>query len=148
MALLEREREEGRELRPTLTLELVVYDKTLVVGLRCCRRSVGRSVSRFGVASSNVSATVSITTHQSPVDPADHNERGGMASAVRRRVTTQLRCFALRDLIGACPCNCHVVTHRALSFYRYPSRELDFRCCALSSLSPTTHTTREGGNRL
>ncbi len=73
MALLEREREEGRELRPTLTLELVVYDKTLVVGLRCCRRSVGRSVSRFGGASVDIPAPADITAHQPPVDPASHD---------------------------------------------------------------------------
>lgn len=121
MALLEREREEGRELRPTLTLELVVYDKTLVVGLRC-RRSVGRSVSRFGGASVDIPAPADITAHQPPVDPASHDHR----TRRLRRLTG-----GLLPNIGALHSGCFpvpifrvVVTHWALPFYRYPSREL------------------------
>lgn len=79
-----------------------------------------------------------------PVDPADHDTEG-VASAVRRRVTTQRLRVALRAL--SVPIPAFVVTHWALPFYRYPSRELDCRC-ALSSLSPTTHAMGMGGNRL
>lgn len=110
MALLEREREEGRELRPTLTLELVVYDKTLVVGLRC-RRSVGRSVSRFGGASVDIPAPAGITAHQPPVDPASHDttEQDGFGGSPEGYYPTSARCtlvvsqclsFVLSSLIG------------------------------------------------
>lgn len=104
MALLEREREEGRELRPTLTLELVVYDKTLVVGLRC-RRSVGRSVSRFGGASVDIPAPADITAHQPPVDPASHDsERDGFGCSQEGYYPTSARCTPRS--IGACPSYC------------------------------------------
>ena len=69
MALLEGEREKGRELRPTLTLELVVYDKTLVVGLRCRRSSVSRSRQGLKV----LPALCQHYSQTLPVDPADHN---------------------------------------------------------------------------
>lgn len=140
IALLERERK-GGSLRPTLTLEPCTNAWTLVIGLRC-RRSVGRSVA-LGVASSNVSATVSITTHQSPVDPADHDTEGdGFGCSAEGYYPTSLFCtprsyrclsVTLSSLIGLPP------------FYGYPSRGLNHHC-ALSSLSPATHTM--GGNRL
>ena len=135
MALLEREREEGRELRPTLTLELVVYDKTLVVGLRCCRRSVGRSVSRFGGASVDIPAPADITAHQPPVDPASHDTEGdgfgcsqeGYYPASARCTPRSYRCLSvtLSSLIG-----------RSLSTDT-PVGSLS-HTNALSSLSPTT----------
>ena len=73
-----------------------------------------------------------------PVDPADHDTEG-VASAVRRRVTTQRLRVALRAL--SVPIPAFVVTHWALSFYRYPSREL-FRLavrCRHLVLPPTQH---------
>lgn len=145
IALLEREREEGRELRLTLTLEPCTNAWTLVVGLRCCRRSVSRSVSRFGGASVDIPAPADITAHQPPVDPASHDHR----TRRLRRLTG-----GLLPNIGALHSGCFpvpifrvVVTHRALPFYRYPSRELfahlETRCRHLV-LPPA----RCGGNRL
>ena len=135
MALLERERERGREgERPTLTLEPCTNAWTLVVGLLAiCRQSVSRSL---GVASSNVSATVSITTHQSPVDPADHDttEQDGFGGSPEGYYPTSARCtlvvsqclsFVLSSLIG-----------RSLSTDT-PVGSLS-HTNALSSLSPTT----------
>lgn len=121
-------------MRPTLTLEPCCKAWTLVVSLRC-RRS---SVSRFGVASSNVSATVSITTHQSPVDPADHDMfKDGFGCSAEGYYPASL--FCTLSFISACLS--HIVTHWALSFYRYPSREL-FRLavrCRHLVLPPTQH---------
>lgn len=109
----------------------------------CDLPSVGQSVARQGLR-----VLPALCQHYDltpPVDPADHDMfKDGFGCSAEGYYPASL--FCTLSFISACLS--HIVTHWALSFYRYPSRELDFRCCALSSLSPTTHTTREGGNRL
>ncbi len=136
MALLEGGKE---ELRPILTLEQ----------LKCCSKAIGRGrLPSVGQSSHRQRFKVSLTSCQHygltpPVAFAGRDSEG-MASAVRRRVTTQHLRVALRALSVPVLLVLSLLI-KALSFYGYPSRELNHHC-ALSSLSPTTHTM--GGNRL
>lgn len=129
-------REEEGSLRPTLTLEPCQQTAwTLVVGLRCCRRSsVSRSRRGFRV----LPILCQHYGQTPPVDPADHDMfKDGFGCSAEGYYPASL--FCTLSFISACLS--HIVTHWALSFYRYPSREL-FRLavrCRHLVLPPTQH---------
>lgn len=139
MALLE---EGGREFEANTHPRAMheCMDSSGWPALPCRRSSVSRSRQRLRV----LPAFCQHYGQTPPVDPADHNERGdGFGCSAEGYYPTSLfctprsyRCLSLSlSLIGLPP------------FYGYPSRGLN-QHCALSSLSPTTHTMGMGGNRL
>ncbi len=132
-------REEGGSLRPTLTLEPCTNAWTLVVSLRCRRSSVSRSRRWLRV----LSATCQHYGQTPPVDPADHNERGGWLRLFGGGLLPNIAVLHSEILSVPVPVTLSLIG--LPPFYGYPSRGLNHHC-ALSSLSPTTHTM--GSNRL